>query len=172
MILHDEDMTLRWRHNDGVSNRQPPDCLLNRLFRRRSKKISKLRVTGVCAGNSLVASEFLAHMASNAENVSMWWRHHDAEKNSRFTDPSWGKPPVTNGFPLHKGPVMRNFTVFFDVILKILLNQQSMCWWFSTRWRSCDFTGNGASYPEKVKLGQGRWIPELWVLPQYRRTYI
>ena len=33
---------LHWRHNghDGVSNHQPHDCLLNRLFRRRSKKIS------------------------------------------------------------------------------------------------------------------------------------
>ena len=45
---------LRWRHNgpDSVSNHQPHDCLLNRLFRRRSKKISKLRVTGLCVGNS------------------------------------------------------------------------------------------------------------------------
>ena len=44
--------TLRWRHNgcDSVSNHQPHDCLLNRLFRRRSKKTSKLRVTGLCAG--------------------------------------------------------------------------------------------------------------------------
>ena len=47
-------MSLQWRHNgrDGVSNHQPHDCLLNRLFRRRSKKTSKLRVTGLCAGNS------------------------------------------------------------------------------------------------------------------------
>ena len=46
--------TLRWRHNDhdGVSNHQPRGCLLNRLFKRRSKKTSKLRVTGLCAGNS------------------------------------------------------------------------------------------------------------------------
>ena len=44
--------TSRWRHNgrDGVSNHQPQDCLLNHLFRRRSKKTSKLRVTGLCAG--------------------------------------------------------------------------------------------------------------------------
>ena len=44
---------LRWRHNDhdGVSNHQPHGCLLNRLFRRRSKKTSKLRVTGLCVGN-------------------------------------------------------------------------------------------------------------------------
>ena len=48
-------ITLHWRHNDhgGVSNHQPHDCLFNRLFRRRSKKTSKLRVTGLCAGNSL-----------------------------------------------------------------------------------------------------------------------
>ena len=45
---------LHWRHNDhdSVSNHQPHGCLLNRLFRRRSKKTSKLRVTGLCAGNS------------------------------------------------------------------------------------------------------------------------
>ena len=46
--------SLRWRHNgrNSVSNHQPHDCLLNRLFRRRSKKTSKLRITGLCAGNS------------------------------------------------------------------------------------------------------------------------
>ena len=45
---------LRWRHNDqdGVSNHQPHGCLLNRLFRCRSNKTSKLRVTGLCVGNS------------------------------------------------------------------------------------------------------------------------
>ena len=59
-----------------VSNHQPPDCLLNRLFRRWSKKASKLRVTGLCAGNSPETGEFPAQMASNAENVSIWWRHH------------------------------------------------------------------------------------------------
>ena len=45
---------LLWRHNehDSVSYHQPRGCLLDRLFRRRSKKTSKLRVTGLCAGNS------------------------------------------------------------------------------------------------------------------------
>ena len=71
--------TLRWRHNDhaGVSNHQPHGCLLNRLFRRKSKKTSKLRVSGLCAGNSPGTGEFPAQMASYAENVSIWWRHHD-----------------------------------------------------------------------------------------------
>ena len=61
--------SLRWRHNgrDSISNHQPHDCLLNRLFRRRSKKTSKLRETCL---------EYPAQMASNAENVSIWWRHH------------------------------------------------------------------------------------------------
>ena len=73
------EKTLQWRHNgrDGISNHQPHHCLLNRLFRRRSKKASKLRVTGRCAGNSPVTGEFPAQMASNAENVSNWWRHHE-----------------------------------------------------------------------------------------------
>ena len=30
-----------------------------------------------CAGNSPQTDEFPAQMASNAENVSIWWRHHE-----------------------------------------------------------------------------------------------
>ena len=63
------EYSLGWRHNgrDGVSNHQPHDCLLNRLFRRSSKETSKLRVTGLCAGNSPVTGEFPAQRASNAK---------------------------------------------------------------------------------------------------------
>ena len=39
-------------------------------------KTSKLRVTGLCAGKSPVTGEFPAQRASNAKNVSIWWRHH------------------------------------------------------------------------------------------------
>ena len=69
---------LRWRHNerDCVSNHQPHDCLLNRLFRRRSRKTSKLRVTGLCAENSPWTGEFPAQMANRAESVSILWRHN------------------------------------------------------------------------------------------------
>ena len=68
-----------WWHNNGpngVSNDQPPDCLLYHLFRCRSKKTSKLHVTGLCVGNSPGLNEFPTQMASNAENVSIWWCHH------------------------------------------------------------------------------------------------
>ena len=77
------NVTLQWRHigHNGFSNHQPHDCLLNCLFRRRSKKISKLRVTGLFAGNS----PGTAQMASNAENVSIWWRHHDLCKYDTLT---------------------------------------------------------------------------------------
>ena len=40
------------------------------------KETSKLRVTALCEGNSPVTGEFLTQSASNAENVSIWWRYH------------------------------------------------------------------------------------------------
>ena len=82
--LQGRQYPLQWRNNDNdsVSNHQPHGCLLNRLFGRRSKKTSKLRVTGLCSGNSPGTGEFPAQMASNAENISMWWRHHVNSKYS------------------------------------------------------------------------------------------
>ena len=66
--------SLRWRHNEhnDVSNHQPHDCLLKRSLRWRPKEKSRLRVTGLCAGNSPVTGEFPAQMASNVKNVSIW----------------------------------------------------------------------------------------------------
>ena len=63
-----------------VSNHQPRDCLLNPLFRRRSKKTSKLCITSLCAGNSPGTYEFPTQMASNVEIVSIWWLHHVIRK--------------------------------------------------------------------------------------------
>ena len=66
---------LQWRHNepDSDSNHRRLDSLLNRLFTRRSKKTSKLLVTGLW--NSPVAGGFPSQRASYADNVSIWWRH-------------------------------------------------------------------------------------------------
>ena len=47
---------------------------------RSSKETSMLRVTGLCAGNSPVTGEFPVQWANNAENVSVWWRHHESKK--------------------------------------------------------------------------------------------
>ena len=66
--------SLEWPHNerDGVSNPRRPECLLNGLLRRRSKKKSKLRVP--------VIGGFPSQRARDAENVSIWWRHHEKQK--------------------------------------------------------------------------------------------
>ena len=74
MILHithndkcSISIPLQWCHNgcNGISNYQRLDCLLNRLFRRRSKKTSMLCITGLREGNSPVTGEFPAQRASN-----------------------------------------------------------------------------------------------------------
>ena len=82
MSWHHHVVPLQWRYDghDVVSNQQPHKCLLNRLFRRKSKKTSKLSVTGFCAENSPVIAEFPAQRASYAANVSIWWCHHAYEK--------------------------------------------------------------------------------------------
>ena len=70
--------TLHWRHNErnGVSNHRRLDCLLSLLFRRRSKKTSKPRVTALCEGNPPVTAGFPSQRSITAEmlpfdNVSM-----------------------------------------------------------------------------------------------------
>ena len=60
IVLMSVHVSLQWRHNerDSVSNHRRLDCLLNRLFRRKIKKTSKRRVTGLCEGNPPVTGEF------------------------------------------------------------------------------------------------------------------
>ena len=71
--------SFQWHHNgrDVVSNHQPRDCLLNSLFWRRSKKTSKLRVTGLCEGNSPGTGEFPAQKVTRKmfpfDDVIMSW---------------------------------------------------------------------------------------------------
>ena len=36
--------------------------------------------TGLCEGNSPVNGDFPTQRASNAENVSIWWRHHENKR--------------------------------------------------------------------------------------------
>ena len=92
-------ITLQWGHDghDGVSNHQPHHCLLNRLFGFRSKKTSKLRVTGLCVGNSPGTSEFPTQKASNAENVSIWWRHNDIRATHSYITRVKVYPLISHG---------------------------------------------------------------------------
>ena len=70
-------IALQWHHNwcDGISNHRHVHCLLNCLLRGRSKRTSNLHVTDLCERNSPVTGEFRAK-ASDAENISIRWRHH------------------------------------------------------------------------------------------------
>ena len=69
---------LPWRHNDhdSVSNHQPHDCFYNRLFRQIKGNIKAPRHWPLC-GEFTGTGEFPAQRASNAEIVSIWWRHHE-----------------------------------------------------------------------------------------------
>ena len=102
---------LQWRHNghDDVSNHQPHDCLLSSLFERRSKNRSKLRVTVLCEGNSPVTSEFPAQRASNAEKVSIRWRHHDVVRQLH-TLPKMSKKCLKCRKLIFQSYVLSNFT--------------------------------------------------------------
>ena len=53
-----------------------------------------------------------------------------------------GGPPITDGFPSHKGPVKLSFDTFLANRLNMnnMLHQQSNCLCSGTPWRSCDLT--------------------------------
>ena len=81
---HRDAVSIQWRHDerDRFSNHRRPDGLLNRLFRRRSKKISKLRV--------------------NSWSLAFAWWRHQMELFSAFLAICVGNSPVPGEFP-HKG---------------------------------------------------------------------
>ena len=132
---------LLWRHNgrDSVSNHQPQHCLLNCLFGRRSKKPSKLRVTDLCA----------AKMASNAENGSIWWRHHDP--NPPILTSSVASINlfiyfyiITWKYMLNEIKTTSMATYFFFIfVIYIFLIQNNQGLWYYERpgTRSCDRPG-------------------------------
>ena len=65
--------SLQWRHNehDGVSNHQPHDCLLNRLFKAQIKENIKAPRHWPLCGEFTGHRWIPAQRTSNAENVSM-----------------------------------------------------------------------------------------------------
>ena len=109
--VHYNDVIIA-RHS--VWNHQPHDCFLNRLFRHRSKKASKLRVTGLFAGN------FPAQMASNAENVSIWWRHHEIWQHKPLS--FYIQPISLNIFHRNSNSVEISFCSHFDPVKEIATN--------------------------------------------------
>ena len=66
--------TLQWRHDEpeGVSNHHRLDCLLNRLIRQLKGNIKAPHHWPLWGESSAPLKR-----ASSAENVSIWWRHHE-----------------------------------------------------------------------------------------------
>ena len=71
---HDITLTSQWAR---WRLKSPAPRLFTQPFIQAQIKKSKLRATGLCEGNTPVTGEFPAQKASKAENVSIWWRHHD-----------------------------------------------------------------------------------------------
>ena len=69
------------------------------------KHQSPASLHGLCVGNSPVTGEFPAQRASNAENVSIWWRHRALY--SRGADVSMKYISVSI-FPWNKRPISLN----------------------------------------------------------------
>ena len=57
--------------------KSPTSWLFTQPFIQAQIKKSKLRVTGLCGGNSPVTGEFPSQGASDTETVSTWLCHHD-----------------------------------------------------------------------------------------------
>ena len=115
-------ISLQWRHNEqnGVSNHQPHACLLNRLFRHRSEKTSKLRITGLCVRISPVTSEIPAQRTSNAESFFIRWRHHVAATNQ---NPSLNLQMLILGvLKYHKNIFNLHFAIYYFRLFYFLHN--------------------------------------------------
>ena len=141
--------SLRWRHigRHGVSNHQPHDCLLNRLLRHRSKRTSKLCVTGLCVGKSPGTGEFPAQMASNAENVSISWRHHVMTRKAFWiTGPLWRE--FTSDRWRAEGQWRGDLYVFYDFNQRSCGTSSRVVRDFENTWISCD---NQIRWPQNLK---------------------
>ena len=63
-----------------MASQSPAPRLFTQPFiQAQTKKNIKAPRHWLCPGNSLLTIEFPAEMAGNAENVSIWWRHHDTQ---------------------------------------------------------------------------------------------
>ena len=105
---------LEWCHNmcDGIWNQQHLNCLLNHLFRCRSKKTSTLHVIGLCEGTSTILWH---HHVTRATVCS-----HDSSDYQRMKHQSstfmvlWeGNTPLSSGFYLQRASTMESILIWW-----------------------------------------------------------
>ena len=74
-------VALSWHYSDVImstmASQIPSITIVYSTVTSGADQGKQFRVTGLCEGNSPVTGEFPAQRASNAENISIWWRHHD-----------------------------------------------------------------------------------------------
>ena len=85
-----------------------------------------------CAGNSPGTGEFPAQMASYAENVSIWWRHHV------ISEPSDYIKPISRGFETSRIVVVRRLTGQYYTGKIRLLNPRSVSEAWHQNWNLCE----------------------------------
>ena len=119
---------LQWRHNGrgGVSNHQCLDCLLNHLYRHRSKKTSKLRVIGLCEGNS-PGPVNSSHKRPVTRKIALF---DDVIMVSMFTNQHTGTRVQNMAIPMHTiNPLIH--VIWYMLILPISFNVTSQALWQS-----------------------------------------
>ena len=160
-----DTISLQWRKKKrhGVTNHQHLDLLLGRLFRRTSKKASKLCVTGLCEVIHLWPVDS-RHKGPVTRKISVWWRHHVPyywQFASRVHESSVGS--------VKKGPVMRKFVVFLLVSLNKLLIKQPWCLDLPLRSvRACRFNVMNCTQYDRNNMHN---VPAVFFLTEMKQSY-
>ena len=105
-IQHHIYLSLQWHHNECnvISSHQPHDCLLNYLFSHRSKKTTKLCITGLCVCSCTDQRKHQSYASlAFVRGIHRW--------------------PVNSPY---KGPVTRKMIPFDDVIMVQTLSKRCM----------------------------------------------
>ena len=121
---------------------------------RRWKKTSKLRVTGLCEGNSPAIGEFLAQRTSNAKNVSIWWRHHNHPTVICCLFPGLSR---SDSYLSSVGCLIVWFLVWF--VTRFAVGQVLIIFWFHDdviKWKHSVSRVTGPLWGESTA---DRWIP-------------
>ena len=139
---------LQWHHNglDSISNHQPHDCLLKGLFRCLSKKTSKLRITGLCAGNS-------PHKLPVTRTIfpfdAKFYQYRDSlYKNKMGSQPSY----------LHNPYILKQLCLYQKGVISMSLLQFDVCPLLNTlrpRQNGCHFTDD---ISKCILLDENVWI--------------
>ena len=131
------------------------------------RKTSKCRVTGLCAGNSPGTGEFPAEMASNAEIVSSWRRHHVRVRKSdvsklvittitvtqaqRWCSSNWYEEIIDFGFILTTKVGIAGFKwiwwlIFIGSMTLIIASWQLILLWHHMSFRASEITKYSTIY--------------------------